>query len=203
MENAKVPKGRGAGVAIIVAVVGVAAASLSLTASAAGQQSQPCSPAVVIQWQPQSILETLLMARITEDNKAILNGLQALAKNSGLTETDMMGYVGNTYLRTPSLYTKAGWVEGWDKVLPLLKSLVARDSRPVINSVSAVIEYLPLAEGVRLPEKDIDARAPRSTSPSPSPMKSCSRRSVAPSRSAPGAGRPRPAPRRSRARFRA
>ena len=158
MENAKVPKGRGAGVAIIVAVVGVAAAALSLTAAAAGQQSQPCSPAVVIQWQPQSILETLLMARITEDNKAILNGLQALAKNSGLTETDMMGYVGNTYLRTPSLYTKAGWVEGWDKVLPLLKSLVARDSRPVINSVSAVIEYLPLAEGVRLPEKDIDAR---------------------------------------------
>src|SRR5512141_29909 len=158
MKNAKVPKGRGAAVAIIVAVVGVAAAALALTAPAAGQQSQPCSPAVVIQWQPQSILETLLLARITEDNKAILNGLQALAKNSGLSETDMMSYVGNTYLRTPSLYTRAGWVEGWAEVLPLLKSIITHDTKPVINSVSAVIEYLPLAEGVRLPEKDIDAR---------------------------------------------
>jgi hypothetical protein len=56
------------------------------------------------------------------------------------------------------LWTKSGWVDGWEKVLPQLKGIIARDSRPVITSVSALIEYQPLAEGVKTPAEDIDAR---------------------------------------------
>ncbi len=156
MDNVKVAKTWGAAAAIIAAIMCVVAAALGVTAPAGGQQGQPCSPAVVIQWQPQSILETKLSARIIEDNKAILNGLQALAKDPRLTEKDMMGYLGNTYLRTPRLWTKDGWVEGWANVLPKLKVIIARDSRPVINAVSALIEYRPYA-GAKTPAEDIDA----------------------------------------------
>jgi hypothetical protein len=145
-------------VAIIAAIVCIAAAALSITALARAQQTPPCCPAVVVQWQPQSILETKFTARILEDNKAILNGLQAFAKNPQLTPGDMMAYVGNTYLKTPRLWTKEGWIDGWEKVLPLLKKIILQGSHPAIGSVSAVIEYVPYA-GAREPASDIDARA--------------------------------------------
>ncbi len=129
-----------------------------VTRRAKAQQTQACCPAVITHWQPGSVLETKFTARVLEDNKAILNGFRALAKNPGLTEEDMRAYMGATYLRTPRLLTKAGWVEGWAKVLPLLKEIIVRGSRPAIDTVSVVIEYQPFAEA-KTPADDIDAVA--------------------------------------------
>jgi len=117
-----------------------------------------CGPAVIVHWQPGSVLETKFTARVLEDNKAILDGFQALAKNPRLTVDDMIGYMGGTYFRTPRLLTGSGWVEGWDRVLPPLKKIIVRGSRPAIEAVSIVIEYRPFA-GARTPADDIDAVA--------------------------------------------
>ncbi len=114
--------------------------------------------AIVTHWQSGSVLETKFAARILEDNKAILNAFQALAKNPQMTEKDMTDHVGATYFRTPRLLTKAGWVEGWEQVLPLLKEIIVPGSRPAIETVSVVIEYQPYA-GAKTPEEDIDAVA--------------------------------------------
>jgi len=125
---------------------------------ARAQQAQACCPAVITHWQPGSILETKFTARIIEDNRVIINGFQALAENPGLTAKEMMRIMGGTYFRTPRLLTKSGWVEGWEKVLPLFKEIIVRDSRPAIDTVSVVIEYQPFA-GAKTPADDIDAVA--------------------------------------------
>jgi hypothetical protein len=158
MENTKVTRSWGVAVAIVATVVCIAAAALSVTSSARAQQVPTCCPAVIVQWQPQSVLETMFSARIGADNQAILNGLQAFAKNPGLTPEDIMHYVGNTYLNTPRLWTKAGWVEGWGKILPLLKDIISPTSHISINTVSVIIEYQPYM-GMKDPAQDIDARA--------------------------------------------
>lgn len=158
MDNAKVTRTWGVAAAIIAAVVGVAAAALSISTLAKAQVSQQALPSVVVQWQPQSILETKFMARINEDNKIILGGLQALAKDPEMTPEAVADRFKDTYLRTPRLWTKTGWVDGWEKVLPQIRGLIARGSRPVITSVSAVIEYLP-STGAPTAAEDIDARA--------------------------------------------
>jgi hypothetical protein len=158
MENSKVTRSWGVAVAIIAAVVCIAAAALTLTTMAKAQQPAACCPAVVIQWQPQSILEAKFRARILEDNASILKGLQAIADNPKITEKEMDGYVGMTYFRVPRLLTDKGWIEGWPQVLPALKELIKPGSRPAITSVSVVINYQPYA-GAKLPEDDIDALA--------------------------------------------
>ena len=158
MDKAKVPRTWGPAAVIIAAIVCIATAALWVTTLARAQQGLPCGPAVVIQWQPQSILEAKFRDRILEDNKAILNGLQAFAKNPDLTPDDMAAYFGNTYLKAPRLWTKEGWVDGWKNVLPLLKKIIAPGSHPVINTVSALIEYVPYA-GAAKPADDTDALA--------------------------------------------
>jgi hypothetical protein len=158
MENSKVTRSWGTAAAVLAAVVCIAAAALTLTTTAKAQQPAACCPAVVIQWQPQSILEAKFRARILEDNASILKGLQAIADNPNITEKEMDGYVGKTYFRVPRLLTDKGWIEGWTNVLPVLKEFIKPRSHPVITSVSVVINYQPYA-GAKLPEEDIDAGA--------------------------------------------
>jgi hypothetical protein len=158
MDNARVTRTWGVAVAIVAATVCIAAAALSVTSSARAQQSPACCPAVIIQWQQGSVLETMFSARVAEDNKNIQNGFQAFAKNPNLTPAEMMTYVGNTYLNTPHLWTKAGWVDGWEDVLPLLKPILSHSDHISINTVSVLIEYQPYA-GAKNPMEDIDARA--------------------------------------------
>ena len=157
MEKSNLTRTWGIAAIIIAAVVILAGLGLWITIPAKAQQNPPCCPAVTIQWQPQSILESVVSARIIEDNKAILNGLQALAKNAQLSPEEMTTYVGNTYLRHPRLLTKEGWVEGWENVLPKLKTIIAQGSHPAIQSVSALIIYQAYANAPT-PDKDIDAR---------------------------------------------
>jgi hypothetical protein len=154
----RITRSWGVATAVIAAIVCIAAAALTLTSLAKAQQTPPCIPAATIQWQPGSILEAKFLAHITEDGRAVLNGLQALAKNPGLTPDDMMKYVGTTFLKVPRLWTKTGWIEGWDNVLKELKTIVRPGSQPVITSVSATIEYLPY-DGISKPDADIDAVA--------------------------------------------
>lgn len=161
MENMKIARSWGVAAAVVAAVVCIAGAALTLTSLAKAQQTPPCLPAVTVQWQPGSILEAKFSARIAEDSRDILNGLQALAKNPGLTAEEMMKYVGTTFLKAPRLWTDKGWVEGWDKVLPLLKEIIKPGSRPAVNSVAAFIEYIPYAGAPEAsdPRADIDAVA--------------------------------------------
>ncbi len=158
MENAKVTRTWGVAAAIVAAIVCIAAAALSVATLAKAQTAQPCCPAVVNHWLPQPILESKFTERVLRDNKDILNGLQALAKNPNMNAKDMMKYVANTYLRTPRFWTKMGWVEGWDRVLPELKAVLSGDSHPVITSITVLIEYQPFT-GAPEPAKDIDAAA--------------------------------------------
>jgi len=158
MENSKVTKSWGVAVAIIAAIVCITAAALTLTTTAKAQQAPPCCPAVIVQWQPHSILEAKFRAQILEDNVFILKGLQAVADNPNITEKDLEGYFGNTYFREPRLLTDDGWVVGISKVLVLLKKIIKPGSHPAITSVSVVIGYQPYANAKTVAD-DIDAVA--------------------------------------------
>jgi hypothetical protein len=157
MNNEKVTKSWGVAVAILAAIVCVAAAALAITSVARAQQNRPCNPSISVQWQPQSILETMLSARLAEDNSAIRDGFQALAKNPKLAVADMERYLGNTFLKTPRLWVNGVWEEGWEKVLPHLSKILAGSTSISINTVSALVEYQPYA-GAERPELDIDAK---------------------------------------------
>ena len=158
MMNEKVTRTWGGAAAIIAAVVCIAAAALWVATAAKAQAGQDSCPPITIQWQPQSVLESKFMAKVLEDNKNVLNGLQAFAKNPNLTVDDMKKYVDGTYLRTPRFWAKEGWVEGWANVLAKLKEIFTRDSHPVITSVAVLIEYQAYT-GARAVEQDIDALA--------------------------------------------
>jgi hypothetical protein len=157
VNNEKVTKSWSVAVAIIAAIICIAGAALSITSVAKAQQTQPCNPAVSVQWQPQSVLETMISARIIEDNKAIKNGLQALAKNPDMTPEEMNKHIGNSYFAKPRLWVNGVWVEGLENVLPYLSKIVAGSTSISINTVSALVEYLPYA-GAKTPEEDDDAR---------------------------------------------
>lgn len=158
MENVKAVRTWFVALLILAVVVGAVALFLWISSPAAAQLSKPPLPAVVVQWRPQSILETMFSARIAKDNRDILAALQALATNRELTGQDMAGKLANTYLRTPQFWTGSGWVEGWEKVLPKLKDVIAEGSLVSITSVSALIEYRAYA-GAATPAADIDAVA--------------------------------------------
>ena len=134
MENVKVTKHWGTAAVFIAVVVFVAAAILLFLVPARAQQAQACCPAVIIQWQPQSIVEAKFRERILKDNVLIEQGLKAIADNPSMSP------------------------EGWDQVLPLLKRIIRSGSAPVITSVSVVLDYLPYA-GAERPEEDMDVVA--------------------------------------------
>ena len=158
MENVKVTKHWGTAAVFIAVVVFVAAAILLFLVPARAQQAQACCPAVIIQWQPQSIVEAKFRERILKDNVLIEQGLKAIADNPSMSPKDAPGYFKNTYFRNPRLLEGRVWVEGWDQVLPLLKRIIRSGSAPVITSVSVVLDYLPYA-GAERPEEDMDVVA--------------------------------------------
>ena len=170
MEKARVGWSWGAVAAIIVVILGVVAVFLWISPSAKGEMGQvpsppasgpkspECIPPAVVQWQSGTVLESMIAAKVLEDNRAIKNALQALAKNPGMTSGDMLKYVGHTYFKNPRLWTPSGWVEGWDSVLPLLKKIVAGSESISIDTASVYLEYQPFL-GAKTPADDIDAVA--------------------------------------------
>lgn len=158
MENGKVTRSWGVAVAIVAAVVLIAGAALLLMVPCRAQQPQACCPAIIVQWQPQSVLEAKFRARIVDDNVKILKGLKAIAANPEIGEKEFAGYIEKTYFRAPRLYTDGGWIEGVGDVLAWLKKIVKPGSQPAITSVSVVIDYEPFV-GAKAPAEDIDASA--------------------------------------------
>ncbi|HDT14107.1 MAG TPA: hypothetical protein ENO03_07095 [Candidatus Aminicenantes bacterium] len=170
MEKAKVGWSWGAAAAVLVVILGVLAFFLWYSPPAKGEMGQTPSPPpkgptsteglppAIVQWQSGTVLESMLAAKILADNRDIKNGLQALAKNPGMTREEMLKYVGHTYYKNPRLWTDSGWVEGWEEVLPRLKMIVAGSDTISIDTVSAHIEYQPYL-GARTPAEDIDAVA--------------------------------------------
>jgi hypothetical protein len=159
MENMRITRGWGLAIALVIAVTGIAIAALLLIVPARAQQSQACCPAVVAQWLPQPVLEAKFREKVLKDNDAIKNGLQAFAKNPGMTPDDMLKYVKGTYLENPRFWlARHGWLVGWEKILPKLGEVIHSDSLPVITSVAILIEYQPYLGAAR-PDEDIDAIA--------------------------------------------
>jgi hypothetical protein len=170
MENAKVTRHWGVAAIIIAVVVIVAGAALTLTTACNAKASQPPqSRDVIIQWQPNSLPETNLRARILADNAIIKDGLQAIAddREDALTPGHMPGFFQNTYFRIPKLWTDQGSFEGWGPILEELKRLTPHTDPnikyiAVITSTSAVIEYQPHPGPhghAIVPEKDVDGHA--------------------------------------------
>jgi hypothetical protein len=159
MESSRATRSWGTAALILAAVVCVAAAALSVTTVARAQTGQAGCPSVIIQWQPQSVLETMFRARILEDNKAIMNGLRILADHPETTADQMKRLVGHTYLKTPHLWVNGKWIDDWPDVLDALKGILHKDSQIAINSVSAVIEYQTYDQVLKPgAAADIDAR---------------------------------------------
>jgi hypothetical protein len=155
MEKVNVARTWGIAGVILALVVGIAALFLWISSPVKAQTSPGSCPPITVQWRSGSVLETMFAARVAEDNIAIKNGLQALAKNPEMTVDQMLKYVGNTYFKHLRLWTKSGWVETWEKVLPLLKEIVAGSRSISINTVSVLIEYQPYTNA----DPDIDAIA--------------------------------------------
>lgn len=159
MENSKITRSWAVAVAIVAAVVCVAAAALTISTMAKAQTSQAGLPAVVVQWQPQSILETKFVARVNEDNALILRALKKLAgERTEKLEKEVIADLKRTYLKTPKIWKDGGWIEGFEPVFSKLKDIIAKGSVPQIISVSIVIEYL-ATTGETDQRKDIDAVA--------------------------------------------
>jgi hypothetical protein len=159
MENIKVARHWGVAAVLVAGVVVIAGALLLFLVPARAQQPQACCPTVVAQWLPQPVLEAKFREKVLLDNVAIKNGLQAFAKNPGLTLGDMLKYVKGTYLEHPRLWSvRLGWLEGWDKILPELGKIIHPESVPTITSVTILIEYQPYI-GAGTPAEDIDATA--------------------------------------------
>jgi hypothetical protein len=158
MENTKVTKNWGIAAIVAAAVIIIAGAALLLMVPARAQQPPACCPAVIVQWQPQSILEAKFRARVIEDNVMILKGLKAIAANPAIGEKEFADIIGKTYFRTPRVYTSGGWIEGVPGVLAWLKETIKPRSQPTITSVSVVINYEPYAGAKGLAD-DIDASA--------------------------------------------
>ncbi len=159
MENTKVTRSWGLAVAVLAAVVCVAAAALTISTMAKAQTVRQALPAVVVQWQPQSILETMFVAKVNEDNAIILKALNTLAgERTEAQEKEAINALKRTYLKTPKIWKDGGWVEGFEPVFSKLKDIITRGSVPQITSVSVVIEYL-ATTGETDQRKDIDARA--------------------------------------------
>ncbi len=159
MESSKATRSWGTAALILAAVVCIAAAALSVTNAARAQTGPSCCPSVIIQWQPQSVLETMFRARILEDNKAIMNGLQALAIIPDLTVAENDGSDRPYVSQAPHLWMNGKWIDEWPAVLDALKGIIHKDSRISINSVSAVIEYQTYDQVLKPgAAADIDAR---------------------------------------------
>jgi hypothetical protein len=160
MEKARVGWSWGAAAAIIVVILGVLAILLWYSPPAKGQRARTASPPVVIQWQPQSDMETKLRARVAADNTAILGALEALA--AGKPDKEFTDVLARTYLHSPRFMNGGQWVEGTEGVLKALKG-VFRDHKTApgtidLDSVSALIELQAYA-GATEPGLDTDAVA--------------------------------------------
>jgi hypothetical protein len=158
MNDKKIASGWLVATGIILAVLIIAVAALWLSTTAKAQLVKEGLPAVSIQWQPQSILETRFAAKITEDNRTIRKALLALAGKPGLSVDEMASLIGTTYLKKPRFWVDGKWEEGWTNVLPHIKKAVEGSASLSIDSVTALIEYRVRDQG-RTPEEDIDAVA--------------------------------------------
>jgi hypothetical protein len=115
-----------------------------------------------VQWQPQSIIETKLVARILENNKFLISKLDELASQpTQPTEKDVQTWMAefkNTYLRSPRLWSDKEGGREWGQVLPALWRIVHGSKDITITSISAMIEYIPYDQVAAPAAKDdVDA----------------------------------------------
>ncbi len=162
MNNEKVTRSWGVAVAIVAAIIGVAAAALSITSMAKAQQTQPGYAPMSVQWQPQSLIETKLVARILKNNEFLKTKLDKLAEQpTEPTEKDIQTWKDefkNTYLGAPRLWGDKEGGRDWALVLPALWRIVRGSKDISITSISAMIEYVPYDQVAAPAAKDdVDA----------------------------------------------
>jgi hypothetical protein len=156
MEKAKVSRTWGIAAVILALVLGVTGLFIWTTSPARAQAGAASCPAIMIQWRAGSVLESMFAARVVEDNLAIKEFLQTLARGTELTVAARDKLIGRTYLKNPRLQTRAGRFESWEEVLPVLRKIVAGSGSISINTVSILIDYQTFIGGA---DPDIDAIA--------------------------------------------
>jgi len=147
MEKAQVIKGWGTAATVSAMVVCLAAVGVLVlcgaqrTAGAAGTGMPPVS----IQWQPQSTLEKLVVAKILEDGKFLKSELDKLARKTDKPDDTYKkawkDKFKSSHLNNPKFWTGTEWKKGWDDILEPMHEKIKGSSGVSIDALSGAIEY--------------------------------------------------------------
>lgn len=155
---------------IMVAVICVTAMAVSMCdkeePEAAAHAMLPSMaqelPPVDIQWQPKTLLENRIVAKIRQevgklrDELVYLAGVEQKPLSDEFKKTWKNKFK-ETHLKDPRYWKLGeGWKSGWDESLDIIHDTVYQSTDIMITSISAVIEYKELA-GAKTIEDDIDA----------------------------------------------
>ena len=135
--------------ALAVAVLAITSLAICLLSSGPPAEVQALSQSVTVQWKPQSITETKLLAKIEADNKTLIKKLKDMANSPGSQDLgEWTKEFSGTYLRKPRLWTdEPGSFEDWANVFNKLKNVVGGKPDVNIDALHVLIEYLPYVEG--------------------------------------------------------
>ncbi|NTV79947.1 MAG: hypothetical protein HGA24_00780 [Candidatus Aminicenantes bacterium] len=130
------------GVVVCLAAVGV----LVLYNGPPTAMAQSTSmPPVSIQWQPQSTLEKLAVAKILEDDKFLKSELDKLAKRTNPPDKPYKDAwkekFKKTHLNNPRYWTGTEWKTGWDDILEPMHAKIKGSHGITIDAISGIIEY--------------------------------------------------------------
>jgi hypothetical protein len=159
MNKGKVVRAWGAAAAVIAAGAGVAAIGALVWCGAPSAARAQSLPAVSVQWQPQTLLETRVVAKVIEDGKLLKAELDKLARKPGVPDNEYKKAwkerFRDTHLSDPRFWTGSGWKQGWEDALEDIYGRVKDSPAVSIDALSAVIEYKEYAGNDK--DQDIDA----------------------------------------------
>jgi hypothetical protein len=119
-------------------------------------------PPIDIEWQPKTLLENRIVARIRHEVRKLRDELVILAGVEGKPLTseikkEWKDKFKETHLKNPRFWKLgAGWKSGWDESLDIIHETVYRSTEITITSISAIIEYKELGDAKTI-EDDVDA----------------------------------------------
>lgn len=138
------------------AILAMAGLAIGLASSGPAAQPQRSPRSVTVQWQPQSIVETKLLAKVEADNKLLIDKLMAMAAAPDSQDPEEWAKAfSGTYLRSPRLWTDdPAPNENWPNVFNRLRQVLRGVADIHVDALHVLIEYLPPVEG-----SDLDLRA--------------------------------------------
>jgi len=159
MKKANGARAWGAPATVFAAVVCIVAMGALVWCGAQTAAVAQSMPTVSVQWQPQTLLETRVVAKIVEDSKFLKAELDKLARKTGDPDDDYKKAwkekFKDTHLNNPRFWTETGWKKGWDEALGEIYTRIKGRPAVSIDALSAVIEYREYAGNEKT--SDIDA----------------------------------------------